>query len=646
MNYKKTIAFMMLSTTILGTAGNITTHADTMEQVSIAQQTDQNQEVTIPDVNLKKALNETLDQAPDTQITSDQLATIKELDVNNKEIQSIEGLQYCVNLRKLMIGNDFMHTHETNTISDLSPLKNLTQLAVLVTGNLKIADFSPLKSLPLNYCTDEDMSGSYLGTQTVEITLNTDKYTELTLKNPMIDSQGKAITPDSISTEGICNYEYEPTTNNFSFNYQPVYKDSQEKEDKLAFAGADFKNEISYTKNTDLVHGRMTLVLSTHVNSLFQQATRSLNSLFKDKEHKKFKEQVTKEDFVNIFNILQELSEKYPTSGFMHKEEVREFTKKLHDAALLFTTQKTEGLFLDNSETALAKDVTQQKLDTVRDDVNQLLKQDQENKDLLLKKINKAQQLLDQKQAVDQKIEFKGLGGAHFGQLEIKNNKATFNQLSSYIHPYFDHVVYASVLAKDKNGQILFNKAIQGTDTPKLGATSFNLPEGSAVEIYHAEPSMLQTEQQELKTNSFNNTFYYVVKDGVLVNQMHKADQSFDFYGLGENHYANLEVTNGKAVYHQMKNYIHPYFVNKVYSSISVKDGSGKSIFEKKIIGDKAPTTGDSAFDLPEGATVSIYHAEGNSGRYTTSNDQELKQKTVGNTFNYVVKDGVLVQLS
>ncbi|MCH1976488.1 toxin Cry1Ac domain D-VI-related protein [Enterococcus hirae] len=532
MNYKKIIAVMMLSTTMLGTAGSITAHAGTMGQLPVAQQADQNQAVNIPDANLKKALNETLGQAPDAQITADQLVTIQELDVNNKEIQSIEGLQYCVNLRKLMIGNDFMHTSETNTISDLSPLKNLTQLTVLVAGNLKIADFSPLKSLPLTYCTDEDMSGSYLGTQTVEITLNTDKYAELTLKNPMLDSQGKAIMPDSTTTEGTFNYQYDSTTNNFSFNYQPVYKDLKEKEEKRAFAGDNFKNEISYTKNTDLVHGRMSLVLATHVNSLFEQATRSLNSLFKDKEHKKFKEQVTKEDFVNIFNILQELSEKYPASGFMHKEEVREFTKKLHDATLLFTTQKTEGLFLDNSETALANDVTQQKLDTVRDDVNQLLKQDQENKDLLLKKINKAQQLLDQKQAVTQTIGFEGqtiAGKADFARvsLVVKDHKATVIKNSNYQFHWdgWKSSKYASIKLTDPNGKVLYEKSWRGNQQVEGNYGTIaqcDLPEGSSVEVYHAEGPwhrLSTNDNEELKTKlgKTGYTYTYKVKNNQLV---------------------------------------------------------------------------------------------------------------------------------
>ena len=107
---------MMLSTTMLGTVGSITAHAGTTGQLPVAQQADQNQAVNIPDANLKKALNETLGQAPDAQITADQLATIKELGVNNKEIQSIEGLQYCSNLEKLYIGNPMMVHDESNKI--------------------------------------------------------------------------------------------------------------------------------------------------------------------------------------------------------------------------------------------------------------------------------------------------------------------------------------------------------------------------------------------------------------------------------------------------------------------------------------------------------------------------------------------------
>ncbi|MCH1976511.1 BspA family leucine-rich repeat surface protein [Enterococcus hirae] len=44
MNYKKTIALLMLSTTMLGTIGTITTHADTRGQTPATQQVDQNQD--------------------------------------------------------------------------------------------------------------------------------------------------------------------------------------------------------------------------------------------------------------------------------------------------------------------------------------------------------------------------------------------------------------------------------------------------------------------------------------------------------------------------------------------------------------------------------------------------------------------------
>ncbi|WP_445449156.1 toxin Cry1Ac domain D-VI-related protein [Enterococcus lactis] len=525
MNYKKTVAFMMISTTMLGTIGTITAHADTTGQLPVAQQADQNQVVNIPDSNLKKALNENLGQASEAQITIDQLATIKELDVNNKEIQSIDGLQYCVNLRKLIIGNDFMHTHETNTISDLSPLKNLTQLTVLVAGNLKISDFSPLKSLPLTYCTDEDMSGSYLGTQTVEIALNTDKYTELTLKNPMIDSQGKVITPDSISTDGTFNYQYDPKTNNFSLNYRPVYKDSKEKEEKLAFAGDDFKNKISYTKNTDIVHGRMSLVLSTHVNSLFEKAENLLNQMFKDSAHTLFKENVTQKDFLKIFNIEQELSEKYPTSGFMHKNEVQEFTKKLHDATLLFTTQETESLFLNGSETVLANGVTQQKIDTVRDDVNQLLKNDQENQELLLKKITKAQQLLNEQQSVTQTIGFEGqtiAGKADFARvsLVVKDHKASVIKHSNYQFHWngWKSSKYASIKLTDPNGKVLYENSWRGNEKVQGNYGTIaqsDLPEGSSVEVYHAEGPwhrFATSDNASLKTKLGKTGYTYTYK--------------------------------------------------------------------------------------------------------------------------------------
>ncbi|WP_338631805.1 immunoglobulin-like domain-containing protein [Clostridium baratii] len=79
--------------------------------------------VTIPDANLKKVLNEKLNQSENSDITKSQLESITSLYATHKFISNLEGLQYCTNLNSLNL-ND-------NQISDISSLKTLKNLKFL-----------------------------------------------------------------------------------------------------------------------------------------------------------------------------------------------------------------------------------------------------------------------------------------------------------------------------------------------------------------------------------------------------------------------------------------------------------------------------------------------------------------------------------
>lgn len=102
--------------------------------------TDENSEiVNIPDKNLKKALNKELNQDEDSKITKAQMESITQLYLFDLQIESLEGLQYCINLNRL----DIMK----NNITDLSPIKELDKLAYLNIGQNSITDISSLSNL-------------------------------------------------------------------------------------------------------------------------------------------------------------------------------------------------------------------------------------------------------------------------------------------------------------------------------------------------------------------------------------------------------------------------------------------------------------------------------------------------------------------
>lgn len=122
----------------------------------------------IPDAKLKKALNQKLGQADNANVSMQQLSTITELDILNQGVASLEGLQYCTNLEKSIIGSNNIGGYadeNSNTLSDLSPLSNLHKLKVLQAGLSNISNFSPLKNLGLEFSETSMLNNkySYLG---------------------------------------------------------------------------------------------------------------------------------------------------------------------------------------------------------------------------------------------------------------------------------------------------------------------------------------------------------------------------------------------------------------------------------------------------------------------------------------------------
>ena len=97
------------------------------------------QVVTIPDENLRAAINEALDKPENARITHEEMLTLTELFADNRGITDLTGLETATNLLSLAL-------HD-NLISDLTPLASLTRLQQLALSNNVISDLSPLASL-------------------------------------------------------------------------------------------------------------------------------------------------------------------------------------------------------------------------------------------------------------------------------------------------------------------------------------------------------------------------------------------------------------------------------------------------------------------------------------------------------------------
>jgi len=132
--------------------------------------------VSIPDPNLRAALEEALGKNEGDAITKEDLAGLETFQKLNEEgtpdkdkIKDISGLEYCVNLKQLNLG--------WNQISNIDVLSNLSQLKELKIWENKISDISVLSKL-INL-TSLGISGNSI--EDISVLPNFSKLTELGL---------------------------------------------------------------------------------------------------------------------------------------------------------------------------------------------------------------------------------------------------------------------------------------------------------------------------------------------------------------------------------------------------------------------------------------------------------------------------------
>ena len=109
------------------------------------------QTVSIPDSNLRAAIENALDKAPGSVITTTEMATLTELRAPNADITDLTGLEAATNLLRLDLGERYVAVEgrfiNSNAISDLSPLSGLTALTLLDLEGNNISDISALSGL-------------------------------------------------------------------------------------------------------------------------------------------------------------------------------------------------------------------------------------------------------------------------------------------------------------------------------------------------------------------------------------------------------------------------------------------------------------------------------------------------------------------
>ncbi|MBO1103292.1 putative mucin/carbohydrate-binding domain-containing protein [Enterococcus hirae] len=249
-------------------------------------------------------------------------------------------------------------------------------------------------------------------------------------------------------------------------------------------------------------------------------------------------------------------------------------------------------------------------------------------------------------------FDFNGIGtwsgeDTHFAQLKYNGDytatlKEGIEMYGSSVHPYFE-TVYASVLAKDKEGNVLFIKEFKGTDWVQTKEESFPLPEGATLTIYHAEGTserFTTSNNHELKQQT-GTIYNYSIQNKKLVQITNSP--YFKLLGLGDWEFAKLSVNknNLNILTNQTSQGAHCYFGNQVYASVLVQDQNKKEVFKKEFIGNQHTITISNDVELKEGYTVTIHHEE--PQRLKTSNDANL-HKEEGKDFHYIFTNGNLIE--
>ena len=96
-------------------------------------------QVHIPDLNLRAAIVEALGKNPNAPITVEEMKGLRELNVQNKGIHDLTGLQFATNLNNLDLRG--------NQINDISPIGGLINLRALVLRGSPLSDIFPVRNL-------------------------------------------------------------------------------------------------------------------------------------------------------------------------------------------------------------------------------------------------------------------------------------------------------------------------------------------------------------------------------------------------------------------------------------------------------------------------------------------------------------------
>ena len=154
-------------------------------------------DVNIPDANLRAVIADSLGKARDAPITRAEMATLTELESHEADIKDLTGLQFAANLESLWL--------TYNPLSDLTPLCDLTGLRVLVLYGNSIANLVPLSGLEnltdvhLNDNRISDLSPLAALTNLKSLTLGGNEISDVSALASLVNLETLALFRNAIS---------------------------------------------------------------------------------------------------------------------------------------------------------------------------------------------------------------------------------------------------------------------------------------------------------------------------------------------------------------------------------------------------------------------------------------------------------------
>ena len=160
--------------------------ATPQEKTAVATPKSDNNIITIPDTNLKQAILKNLGLTADTQLTQADMNRLTILSLSSVDLQSIEGLEYAVNLSTLSISGN-------TSLTDFSPLEHLSSLTsvTLQTNSITSENFPNLEAnkgltnLSLANTNIDNNILSKIAKFTSLVYLNMDQNTRITTIEPL-----------------------------------------------------------------------------------------------------------------------------------------------------------------------------------------------------------------------------------------------------------------------------------------------------------------------------------------------------------------------------------------------------------------------------------------------------------------------------